>query len=300
MNKLNTKLHTSVLLNESLEYLNIKKDGIYIDCTLGEAGHSLEILKLLGEEGKLLSIDRDQVAIDFVSENYLKQNSYENWILERSNFSEVGKIARKHFESVDGVLLDLGLSSRQLEADLRGFSYQRENEELDMRMDDRLGVKASDLLNALNENELSKLFTVYGEEKFSWKIAKAIKNSPSPITTVGELNAVVDKAVPAGLRNSSKHPARRIYQALRIVVNDELNSLEEGLKGSYSVLNPSGRLVVISFHSLEDRIVKNFFKEMSGTGEAREITRKPILPTDDEISANSRSHSAKLRVLEKI
>jgi 16S rRNA (cytosine1402-N4)-methyltransferase len=296
-----SKLHISVLPQESIEGLNIKKDGIYIDCTLGEAGHSQMVLNLLDKNGKLISIDQDQNAIDFVYDKFSEVVKDPRWIIVRSNFSKLKAISNKEgiAGKVDGILMDLGLSSRQLEADERGFSYHNLDEELDMRMDDQLGVKAKDLLNALTEQELTKLLRKYGEERYASRIARSIKDNPTPISTVGELTSLVDRAVPAASRTQTqKHPSRRVFQALRIAVNDELNSLTAGIHDSVDILKPGGRLVIISFQSLEDRIVKNAFREFSSKGLGEEINRKPIIPSEEEIEENSRSHSAKLRIFE--
>lgn len=294
------KFHTSVLLKESIDSLNLKPAGRYIDCTLGEAGHSLQIIKRLAKEGKLLSIDRDQEVIDFVKQKYSQQLKENQWKIAKGNFSKINFFSKNFIDHADGILMDLGISSRQLEIEDRGFSYQKDDELLDMRMDQNLAVTAKDLLKVLSESELTKLFRLYGEEKMANRIARAIKNSPKEIQTVRDLNALVDRVMPAASKSSNKHPARRVYQALRIAVNDELNSLKEALTDGFQMLDKDGRLVVISFHSLEDRIVKNFFKEKINTGEAVEIGENPILPTESEIELNPRARSAKLRVIARI
>jgi 16S rRNA (cytosine1402-N4)-methyltransferase len=280
-----TKYHTSVLLKESVELLNIKPEGTYIDGTMGEAGHSQEILKKLSKEGNLISIDRDQSAIDYVKETF---ESKENWEIVKGNFTEITQ------KGIDGILLDLGMSSRHLEEDGRGFSIHSEEEELDMRMDKELGVKASDLLKVLTTTELEKLFRTYGEEHGAKRIAEAIKKD-GDVSTVGELTGVIKKVVPATYNSS----VRRVFQALRIAVNDELNSLSEVLEKSFELLNNKGRIVVITFHSLEDRIVKKFFKEKVGLSLAKDIAGV-VEPTQQEIEENPRSHSAKLRAIEKL
>ncbi len=293
------KIHTPVLLSETLNYLNISQDGFYIDCTLGDGGHSIEILKKLSPNGKLLSIDQDQYAIDFVKK-YYKDQLADNWEIVNSNFSKIDTLVEKYPQKPDGILMDLGLSSRQLEySHNRGFSYQQESEPLDMRMDTKLGVSAKDLLVVLPEKELSTLFFRYGEEKYANKIAKAIKENITNINTVGDLTRLVFRVVPAA-HQSSKNPSRRVFQALRIVVNDELDSLQIGLDKSFKLLNSKGRLCVISFHSLEDRIVKNYFNNLVESGEAILLTKEIIAPTDQEVGSNPRSASAKLRVIEKI
>lgn len=291
-----SKTHIPVMLEEVIEKLKIKADGFYIDCTLGEGGHSYEILKQLGENGLLLSIDQDQEAIDFVKSFYPEANDDAKWTIVHGNFADITKLVEKVGRKADGILMDLGMSSRQLDVEDRGFSYLEENQELDMRMDKELGVKAKDLINGLTEKELVKLFFKYGEERSAGRIASQIKKAllRAPIETVGDLIKIVYKSVPGAIANGPKHPARRIFQALRIAVNDELNSLEKGLVDSYEMLAPKGRLVVLTFHSLEDRIVKNFF-EKNGV----EVTKAPLVPRFEEILNNKRAHSAKLRVCEK-
>ena len=272
------KIHIPVLLEESIKALNIDPNGFYIDCTLGDGGHSYKILSRLSSQGLLLSIDRDQNAIDFVK-NYYEIPS--NWILEKDNFSNIKDIINRKGISRQpkGILMDLGLSSRQLESSQnRGFSYQEEDEALDMRMDTELNVSALDLLKALNEKELSKLFRLYGEERF----AKPI----SDISTVGDLTSIIYKVVPVAKNN--KNPSRRVFQALRIAVNDELNSLKEGLDNAFEILSTDGRLLVITFHSLEDRILKDFFNEKELKGEGRNLSKKPIIPDEKELKDNHR------------
>ena len=292
------KIHIPVLLNETLENLNIKADGFYIDCTLGDGGHSLEIYKRLDSNGLLLSIDHDQHAIDFVKE-YYKDEIGSNWHIKKSNFSKLESILNEYDRKPDGILMDLGLSSRQLEQSYdRGFSYLEENEPLDMRMDEELGVKARDLLIVLSEKDLALLFLKFGEEKFARKIAKAIKQNITNINTVGDLTRLVYRVVPAA-HQSSKNPSRRVFQALRIVVNDELNSLKQGLDSSFRLLNSKGRICVISFHSLEDRIVKEYFNSLADSGQGLLLLKEIIAPTDEEVRMNPRSASAKLRVIEK-
>jgi 16S rRNA (cytosine1402-N4)-methyltransferase len=292
------KIHIPVLLKETIESLNIKPDGFYIDCTLGDGGHSFEILSLLNEKGLLLSIDQDQHAIDFVKEFY-KDNLKENWHITKSNFSKIKDVVSKYDRKPDGILMDLGLSSRQLEESYdRGFSYQEENEPLDMRMDEELGVKAKDLLVVLSEKELVKLFVMYGEEKFARRIAAEIKKNIADINSVGDLTRLVYRVVPAA-HHSSKNPSRRVFQALRIAVNDELNSLKVGLDNSFEILNTNGRLSVITFHSLEDRIVKEYFNDIAENGRGILLYNEVIAPTDIEVEENPRSASAKLRVIVK-
>ncbi len=292
------KIHIPVLLKETIDSLSIKPNGFYIDCTLGDGGHSYEILKELNNEGVLLSIDQDQHAIDFVKE-YYKDSLKENWVIEKSNFSKIAEIVKKYKRTPDGILMDLGLSSRQLEDSFnRGFSYQQESEPLDMRMDEELGVKAKDLLVVLPEKELTKLFFMYGEEKYARRIAKEIKENITNINTVGDLTGLVYRVVPAA-HQSSKNPSRRVFQALRIAVNDELDSLKIGLDRSFEILNSNGRLSLITFHSLEDRIVKDFFNNIVDSGRGVLLYSHVIAPTDIEIEKNPRSASAKLRTVIK-
>lgn len=292
------KIHVPVLLKECLDSLNIREDGFYIDCTLGDGGHSLEILKRLSPKGLLVSIDQDQNAIDFVK-SYYKSALSTNWRIYRSNFKDMGNIYKEIGREPDGILFDLGLSSRQLEqSHNRGFSYLEEDEQLDMRMDERLGVTARDLLNALSEKELTYIFKRYGEERYSAKIAREIKREISNINTVGDLTRIIYKVVPAD-NSTFKNPSRRVFQALRIVVNDELVSIKEALDTSFKILKIGGRISVISFHSLEDRIVKNFYLEKQRSGEGTLLNKGYIAPTDQEIKQNPRSASAKLRTIIK-
>jgi 16S rRNA (cytosine1402-N4)-methyltransferase len=292
------KIHVPILLNETIDSLNINPDGFYIDCTLGDGGHSYEIFSKLSTKGILISIDQDQHAIDFVKE-YYKGEIKDNWIIVKSNFSKIDEILSKYDRRPDGILMDLGLSSRQLEqSHNRGFSYQQEDEPLDMRMDEELGVKAKDLLVALPSSELEKLFTVYGEERYARKIANEIKKNITDINTVGDLTRLVYRVVPAA-HQSSKNPSRRVFQALRIAVNDELNSLKIGLDKSFEVLNTNGRLSVITFHSLEDRIVKIYFHNIVESGKGVLLFNSIIAPTDMEKRINPRSASAKLRTIIK-
>ncbi|MDD3474576.1 MAG: 16S rRNA (cytosine(1402)-N(4))-methyltransferase RsmH [Candidatus Dojkabacteria bacterium] len=292
------KIHIPVLLEESITALNIDPNGFYIDCTLGDGGHSYKILSRLSSQGLLLSIDRDQNAIDFVKEYYEIPS---NWIIEKDNFSNIKNVLERLniSRNPSGILMDLGLSSRQLESSKnRGFSYQEDNESLDMRMDTDLNVNALDLLKALNEKELSKLFKLYGEERYAKPIARAIKENTSDISTVGDLTSLIYKVVPVASNN--KNPSRRVFQALRIAVNDELNSLKEGLDSAFEVLSTDGRLLVITFHSLEDRIVKRFFNEKEDNKEGKIISKTPVIPNEKELQENHRSSSAKLRILGKI
>ena len=293
------KIHVPVLLKETLDSLNIKADEFYIDCTLGDGGHSIEILKRLSPKGLLLSIDHDPNAIEFVKKYYKEEiEKRENWFIKKGNFKDIEDLTTEIEKEPMGILMDLGLSSRQIQqSHNRGFSYIEEKEPLDMRMDTDLNVTAKDLLVALSEKELTKLFKKYGEEKHSSLIAREIKKNISDINTVGDLTRLIYKVMPAV--HSNKNPSRRVFQALRIVVNDELNNLEIALDRSFEILQSDGRISVISFHSLEDRIVKNYFLEKQGSGEGEMLFKSHIAPTDDEKKHNPRSASAKLRTLVK-
>jgi len=308
----NTKLHTSVMLQESLQHLNIQPDGTYIDCTLGEGGHSYEIFKKLSSNGTILSIDQDKTAIEFTKDFFkdvfnsievTKDNSNQKgpqWILRHANFSNLSRFTKELSLKPNGILMDLGLSSRQLEpiGNKRGFSYQNEDASLDMRMDQNLAVSAKDILKVLNEHELVKLLRLYGEERHARQIAKSIKNAEA-LETVGDLNKAIRRAVPAAFRQKGKHPSRRVFQALRIAVNDELNSLKDTLKQAIDVLESKGRLVIISFHSLEDRIVKRFMIDAVKENKGILIETKSLTATQKELDVNPRARSAKFRVFEK-
>ena len=298
-------MHISVLLNESIESLNIKGNGKYIDATLGYAGHSSEILRRLEKEGFLFAFDQDEEAVKFSTEKLNKINSY--FKIFHTNFKNMKEYID---EKVDGILFDLGVSSPQLDETERGFSYHNDAK-LDMRMDKRQKLTAYDVVNNYNLEKLIKIFYEYGEEKYSRNIAREIiKNRP--INTTLELAEIIKSSVPEKYRNSA-HPARKVFQAIRIEVNQELEILEQSLLDAFSLLNSGGRLSVITFHSLEDRIVKNVFKKLTEEDEvskklpttktnqkAKLITKKPIIPSEEELEKNRRSRSAKLRVIEKI
>lgn len=290
-------MHTPVLLKEAIEKLDIKADGIYFDGTLGEAGHSYEILKRLNKKGILISTDKDIHAIEFVKsslkyKNYLaiEEKSRPNWIIINDNFANIEKFLREqNIARLDGIILDLGLSSRQIDIEEKGFSYKALDQDLDMRMDESTGVKAKDLLVVLNESELEKLFKTYGDEMHSRRIAKEIKksiNSGEKIETVGDLKEIIYKALPINSKGK-KDPSRRIFQALRIAVNDELNDLKEIIKKSDKLLKEDGKIVIISFHSLEDRVVKEAL--------GKDNKNNYLEPTEEEKLENPRSSSAKLR-----
>ena len=298
-------MHTSVLLNESIESLNIKGNGKYIDATLGYAGHSSEILRRLEKEGFLFAFDQDEEAVKFSTEKLNKINS--NFKIFHTNFKNMKEYID---EKVDGILFDLGVSSPQLDETERGFSYHNDAP-LDMRMDKRQKLTAYDVVNNYDIERLIKIFYEYGEEKYSRNIAREIiKNRP--INTTLELAEIIKSSVPEKYRNSA-HPARKVFQAIRIEVNQELEILEQALLDAFSLLNSGGRISAITFHSLEDRIVKNVFKKLTEEDEvskklpttktnqkAKLITKKPIIPSEKELEKNRRSRSAKLRVIEKI
>lgn len=312
--------HVSVLLKESIEYLDVKKDGKYIDATLGGGGHTLEILK---RGGKVLGIDVDQDAIDYVREKIKDQKSIliqsgskikdveKRFILVYGNFKDIDEIARlaakqahlNNFENADGILFDLGVSSYQINTPERGFSLQKEGP-LDMRMDKNLAVKAADLLNILTKGELYELFTKLGEERNARAISDNIIRSRGikPIETTQELTRIIEESY--GIKKDVSGKTRallssKVFQALRIAVNDELNNLKIALPKAISLLKTDGRLVVISFHSLEDRVVKNSFKEFEKKGLGEILTKKIVVPGLDEIKNNVRSRSAKLRAFKK-
>lgn len=289
--------HIPVLLNEVLDYLNIQPCKWYVDCNLGGGGHSSAILE---RGGKVLGIDLDLDAISEVEENQKSNIKNQNLIVVQSNFAKIKEVVQEKQITPSGVLFDLGVSTHQLEEASRGFSFNKDAS-LDMRMDQNFGASAKDLVNGLYENELANLFWEYGEEYQSKRIAKRIieARSVKPIETTNELAEII-----VGAHHRTKgdrlHPATRVFQALRIAVNDEMNNLKEALPASFEVLEKGGRLVVISFHSLEDRIVKNYFKELEESGLAKILTDKVVTPTEEEIEKNPRSRSGKLRAVEKL
>jgi 16S rRNA (cytosine1402-N4)-methyltransferase len=305
--------HITVLKQESVDALNIKPDGIYVDCTLGGAGHSALILSQL-ETGHLYAFDQDDKAIENARQ-VLKE--YEGkFTIVRSNFRYIKEeLNRLGVDEVDGILFDLGVSSPQLDEADRGFSYQHDSE-LDMRMDQTSELTAKQIVNEWSFNELMKIISRYGEEKFAKQIARKIEaaREKKEIQTTGELVEIIKDAIPAPARRTGGHPAKRTFQAIRIAVNDELNAFEDALKDSIEILNIGGRIAVITFHSLEDRACKNILKKASTGPELppglpvipeeykptlKLITRKPIVPTENELEENRRSRSAKLRIAEK-
>jgi len=306
-----------VLLNECIEYLDIKDGGVYADGTLGGAGHSLEICQRFGKCGKLIGIDRDIEAIQ-KAQHVLKDFSG-NVIFENNNFNNIKEIAKKHnLEEIgfDGILVDLGVSSYQLDNAERGFSYMNDAP-LDMRMNSSDSFSAFDVVNDYKLEGLSDIITKYGEERWAKRIARFIVEArqKKPIETTFELVSIIKAAVPKAAREGGPHPAKRTFQAIRIEVNNELSELEDAIENMVQVLKPGGRLCIISFHSLEDRIVKNTFKNLESPCTCpislpicvcnkeplvKIISRKPILPSDLEVNENPRARSAKLRVVEKI
>jgi 16S rRNA (cytosine1402-N4)-methyltransferase len=288
--------HVPVLLKEAINLLKVEPGKKYIDATLGGGGHSKEILN---RGGDLLAIDRDPEAVEHF-QNYLKSACPASLPkLSWGNFEEIDKFAQEQgFERVDGILFDLGVSSHQLETPERGFSFTA-SLPLDMRMDPRLALSAKDLINVLNEGELYELFTKLGEEEHSRRFSRAIcrARGVKPIETCAQLAEIIAKAAPARGR---LHPATKVFQALRIAVNDELNSLRAALPKALEILNSKGRIVIISFHSLEDRIVKDFFQEQEASGKLTILTKKPIVPSIEEVEQNPRARSAKLRSAERV
>ena len=306
--------HISVLLNECIEGLNIKPEGIYIDGTLGGAGHSSQIVKRL-TTGKLIGIDRDPVALQAAGERLKEYKG--NVRLVHSNFCEMAQVVRDlGLPGVDGILLDLGVSSPQLDDSSRGFSYMADAP-LDMRMNNEDLLTAHTVVNTWSQEELKRILFNYGEERYAPRIAGAICRSreEKPIETTLELVDIIRSAMPAQALREKQHPAKRSFQAIRIAVNDELGSVERAMEAAIPLLNPGGRLAVITFHSLEDRIVKNAMAEAAKgctcppsfpvcvcgkKPQVKLISRKPIVATDEELEVNPRSRSAKLRVCEKL
>lgn len=307
--------HYSVLLNETIEQLNIRPDGIYVDGTLGGAGHSGEICKRLGDGGRLIGIDQDADAISAASQRL--ENFKDKTTIVRSNYSDMKNVVHSlGIEKVDGIVLDLGVSSFQLDTPERGFTYRVEDAPLDMRMDDRSALTARDIVNDYSEADLFRIIRDYGEDRFAKNIAKHIvaAREKSPIETTGQLNEIIKAAIPQKVRVTGGHPSKRTYQAIRIELNHELDVLRDNLDDMIELLNPNGRICIITFHSLEDRIVKSNFKKNEDPctcpsnfpvcvcgkkSKGKVITRKPILPSEKELEENSRSKSAKLRVFER-
>ncbi len=307
-------IHKSVLLEETIEQLQIKPDGIYVDGTLGGAGHAYAVCSRLSEKGRFIGIDQDGDAIE-AGMNRLQPFEDRVTIIRDKYCNMKKRLEELDIPSVDGILLDLGVSSFQLDTVDRGFTY-RENAPLDMRMDQRQTKTAKDIVNEYTEEELYHMIRDYGEDSFAKNIAKHIvqQRAVKPIETTEELNAVIRAAIPAKVRRLGGHPSKKTFQAIRIELNRELEVLKDSLDDMIDCLNPSGRLCVITFHSLEDRIVKNIFRKNENPctcppdfpvcicgkkSKGTVITRKPIVPKETELNENSRSKSSKLRVFEK-
>ena len=306
--------HKSVLLNETIEGLNVRKGKIYLDGTLGGAGHSYEILKKLDGRGLLIGIDQDEEALKAARERLSEFKNVEYFNLNYIDFEKA--LDELGIEKIDGVLLDIGVSSYQFDNPERGFSY-RFDAPLDMRMDKSLEISAKDIVNTYSEDEITEIIKEYGEEKWASRISKFIvqERKNKKIDTTFELVEIIKNAIPAGARRNGPHPAKRTFQALRIEVNKELDVLKNSIDKFVHRLNPGGRIAIITFHSLEDRIVKNSFKYLekdcicpptspictcNKKREIKIITRKPITASEEELKENNRSHSAKLRIAEKL
>lgn len=309
--------HVTVLLNEAVEKLNVKPDGVYVDCTLGGGGHTCKILSELGDHGRLLSFDQDETAIRHCQSLFVNQIQSGQLTLIKDNFCNIKeRLENIGIRKVDGIIYDLGVSSPQFDVAQRGFSY-RLNAPLDMRMDQSQELTAKKIVNEWPYDQLVKIFNRYGEEKFAKSIARKIEEQRliGPIKTTSQLVDIIKSGIPARARRTGGHPAKRVFQALRIAVNDELGVLEDSLNQALSLLKVNGRIAVITFQSLEDRLVKRMFKEQTNLPDLpqglpvipqdiqvnfRLVNRKPILPTNNEIQNNHRAHSAKLRVIERI
>ena len=312
MEKIGNDYHIPVLYYETLDNLVINPDGIYIDCTLGGGSHSEGILERLSDKGLLISIDQDTNAIEYSKKRLEKFGS--KWKVFKGNFENIDTIAyMAGVDKVDGILMDIGVSSKQLDDPKRGFSY-RYDVKLDMRMNTEQKISAYDVVNTYSEEQLSKIIFEYGEERHARKIAKLIveERKSSPIEKTSDLIALIKRAYP---ERASKHPAKKTFQAIRIEVNRELEVLENAMSKAVELLKVGGRLAIITFHSLEDRIVKNKFKDLAtackcpkdipicvcgGVKKFEIITKKPIIPIDDELKNNNRAHSSKLRILDRI
>ena len=312
MEKIGNDYHIPVLYYETLDNLVINPDGVYIDCTLGGGSHSEGILERLSDKGLLISIDQDSNAIEYSKKRLEKFGP--KWKVFKGNFENIDTIAyMAGVDKVDGILIDIGVSSKQLDDPERGFSY-RYDVKLDMRMNIEQKISAYDIVNTYSEEQLSKIIFEYGEERYARKIAKLIveERKSFPIEKTSDLIALIKRAYP---ERSSKHPAKKTFQAIRIEVNRELEVLENAISKAVELLKVGGRLAIITFHSLEDRIVKNKFKDLAtackcpkdipicvcgGVKKFEIITKKPIIPVDDELKNNNRAHSSKLRILERI
>lgn len=305
--------HISVMLNETIDYLNIKEDGVYVDCTLGGAGHALYLLNQLSDEGRLIAIDQDLTAIEN-AKDVLKEHLHKVTFIH-SNFRELTQILNElNIEKVDGIYYDLGVSSPQLDVPERGFSYHHDAK-LDMRMDQTQSLSAYEVVNEWPYEALVKIFYRYGEEKFSKQIARRIEanREKQPIETTLELVEVIKEGIPAKARRKGGHPAKRVFQAIRIAVNDELSAFEDSIEQAIELVKVNGRISVITFHSLEDRLCKQMFQEYEKgpdvtrglpvipeayTPKLKRVNRKPITATDEDLDDNNRARSAKLRIAE--
>ena len=308
--------HNPVLFEECLDALNIRKDGFYVDCTAGGGGHSLGILNQLGDNGRVLSLDKDDAALEHCKTIREQKGLNNKWIIVKSDFAEIVEILKEiKIQQVDGVLADLGVSSYQLDTAERGFSYTK-NGPLDMRMDMKSPLTAAELVNTYDEAELVRIFRLYGEERYSGRIVKAIlkQREQNNIQTTEELSSIILRALPAKARNEAQHPARRVFQAIRICVNRELDAVEKLLSDVPDLLKKKGRFAVISFHSLEDRLVKEHFKNLASPcicprefpvcvcGReplGKMLTGKAIIASEKECKENNRARSARLRVFER-
>lgn len=306
--------HTSVLLEETVDGLEIKPEGIYVDATLGGGGHAFAVCSRLGDTGRLIGIDQDAAAIEAAGKRL--ESFGDKVTIIRSNYCEIKPaLQARGIDKVDGIVIDLGVSSYQLDTAERGFSY-RMDAPLDMRMDQRQSQTARDIINTYSETELFRVIRDYGEDKFAKNIAKHIvlEREKNPIETTGQLNEVIRRAIPMKFQKTAGHPSKRTFQAIRIELNRELEVLRESLDTMIDMLNPGGRLCIITFHSLEDRIVKSAFRKnenpcvcppgfpvcvCGNVSKGRVVTRKPILPGKEELENNSRSKSAKLRIFER-
>ena len=306
--------HKSVLLNETIDGLNIKPDGIYVDGTLGGGGHAYEVCRRLGTKGSIVGIDQDAAAIEAAGARL--KDFGEKVTIVRSNYCDMkSRLHELGIDKVDGIVLDLGVSYYQLDTAERGFSY-REDAPLDMRMDRRQEMTARDIVNGYSEMDLYRVIRDYGEDKFAKNIARHIvaERERRSIDTTGQLTEIIKHAIPMKFQKKSGHPAKRTFQALRIELNRELDVLRDSLDDMIEILNPGGRLCIITFHSLEDRIVKSAFRKnenpctcpshfpvcvCGNVSKGNVITRKPILPGEEELEENSRSKSAKLRIFER-
>lgn len=304
--------HESVLLNETIEYLKVKPDGVYVDGTLGGGGHSYEILRRL-PKGRLIAIDRDMDALYAAS---VRLKDFNNVTYVHDNYKNIKNILKNiDIERIDGAILDLGVSSYQLDEVKRGFSYMHDAP-LDMRMDKGSALTAEHVVNNYSEDDIARILFDYGEEKWAKRIAKFIveERKKRSIKTTFQLVDIIKKAVPASKRRTGPHPAKRTFQAIRIEVNDELKGLDSAIDDFIDVMNPNGRIAIITFHSLEDRIVKNMYKKLENPCTCPKnlpctcgkkpvikiITKKPVTPNKEELETNPRSRSAKLRVAEKL